>query len=225
MKKVTLLVVLMTMGTLLMAQNLEIEGKAKITVMDTVTDVSANVVRQPDGTLALRQYKIGDIAQGGIIFYIDESGEHGLAADTVDLSTGIGWHPGLAENTQARGDGPFAGEMNTAIIISTQVAFTGVGDLYAARLCAGLQRGGYGDWYLPSFQELNLMWNNLADSDGNGTNSGPTDPGNLGGFAADWYWSSTEINYLLAYVRNFGDGRWMNFGKYENIRVRAVRAF
>ena len=50
-----------------------------ITVMDSVTDVSANVVRQADGTLALRQYKIGDMAQGGIIFYIDESGEHGLA--------------------------------------------------------------------------------------------------------------------------------------------------
>ena len=33
--------------------------------MDTVTDVSANVVRQADGTLALRQYKIGDMAQGG----------------------------------------------------------------------------------------------------------------------------------------------------------------
>ena len=70
--------------------------------MDTVTDITANVVRQSDGTLALRQYKIGDIAQGGIIFYIDESGEHGLAADTVDLSTGIRWYAGSYGSTRRR---------------------------------------------------------------------------------------------------------------------------
>ena len=118
------------------AQSLEVVGRAKITVMDTVTDASANVVMQSDGTLALRQYKIGDLAQGGIIFYIDESGEHGLAADTADVSEGIRWHAGTYGNTQAKGDGPFAGEMNTAIIISSQVAIGDDGDPYAARLCA-----------------------------------------------------------------------------------------
>ncbi len=115
-------------------------------MLDTVTDVSANVVRQSDGTLALRHYKIGDMTQGGIVFYIDESGEHGLVVDTADLSTGIRWYAGANGKTQAKGDGPFAGEMNTAIIISSQVAIGNDLSIYAARICSELQKGGYGDW-------------------------------------------------------------------------------
>ncbi len=70
------------------AQNkLEVEGKARITVMDTVTNVSSNIVRQSDGTLALRQYQIGDFAQGGIVFWVDETGEHGMC----QLSKGPFW--------------------------------------------------------------------------------------------------------------------------------------
>ena len=95
MKRIALLTFLLSLLVIgLNGQMIEVVGKAKITEMDTVTDITANVVRQSDGALALRQYKIGDIAQGGIIFYIDESGEHGLAADTVDLSTGIRWYAG-----------------------------------------------------------------------------------------------------------------------------------
>lgn len=213
MKKITsitLLLSLLISG--LYAQNLEVEGKAKITVMDTVTDVSANVVRQIDGTMALRQYKIGDMAQGGIVFYVDESGEHGLAADTGDLSTAIRWNASTDGNTQAKGDGPFAGEMNTAIIISSQVAIGDDGSTYAARLCAELQKGGYGDWYLPSKEELNLMYENLHVA-------------GLGGFASELYWSSTEVFSFAAWVQDFLDGSQISFTKTSNRRVRAVRAF
>ncbi len=197
----------------LYAQNLEVIGKAKITVMDTVTDVSANLVRQTDGTLALRQYKIGDMAQGGIVFYVDESGEHGLAADTVDLSTSQRWYAGTNGNTQAKGDGPFAGEMNTAIIISSHVAIGDDGGTYAARLCAELQKGGYGDWYLPSKEELNLMYTNLHLA-------------GLGGFASAFYWSSAESSSSSAWGQNFISGIQGSSNKSNDfVRVRAVRAF
>ncbi len=86
-----------------------------------------------------------------------------------------------------------AGEFHTERIIANQ----GLGN-YAAQLCAAYQGGNYGDWYLPSKYTLNLMWLNLADSDGNGLNSGPSDPNNLGNFAADFYWSSTELDSFLA---------------------------
>ena len=212
MRKITLLTYLISLSVMsLFAQNVEVEGKAKITVMDTVTDVSANVIRQSDGTLALRQYKIGDMAQGGIVFYIDESGEHGLVADTVDLSTGIRWYAGTFGNTQAKGDGPFAGEMNTAIIISSQVAIGDDEGTYAARLCAELQKGGYGDWYLPSKEELNLMHTNLHLA-------------GLGGFASVYYWSSNEFNNLSAWARNFANSDH-HFIKNTSYRVRAVRSF
>lgn len=195
------------------AQTIEVQGKATITDMDTLTDVSANVVRLSDGTLALRQYKSGDLAQGGIVFYVDESGEHGLAADTVDLTAGIRWFAGTNGNTQARGNGPFAGEMNTAIIISSQVAIGDDGDDYAARLCADLQKGGYGDWYLPSIEELNLMYTNLQLE-------------GLGGFTGSFYWSSTEVSSSGAFGKNFSNGSQASGAKNTNsVRVRPIRAF
>ena len=214
MKKFTLLtfsICLVVMN--ISAQTIEVQGKATITDMDTMTDVSANVVRLSDGTLALRQYKSGDLAQGGIVFYVDESGEHGLAADTVDLTVGTRWFAGTNGNTQARGNGPFAGEMNTAIIISSQVAIGDDGDDYAARLCADLQKGGYGDWYLPSIDELNLMYTNLQLE-------------GLGGFTGSFYWSSTEVSSSGAFGKNFGNGSQASGDKNTNsVRVRPIRAF
>ena len=215
MKKFTLLTYLVSLSVIkLFAQNLEVEGKTKITVMDTVTNVSANVIRQSDGTLALRQYKIGDMAQGGIVFYVDESGEHGIVADTVDLSEGLRWYAGADVNTQAKGDGPFSGEMNTAIIISSQAALGGDVNTYAARLCAELQKGGYSDWYLPSKEELNLMYTNLH------LNS-------LGDFESEIYWSSTEGNTDFAGIRALrhfsGNVNSLHFIKWEGLSVRCLR--
>lgn len=213
MKKISLFISTMSLLVVgLRAQDLEVEGKAKITAMDTVTDVPANVVRQSDGTLALRQYKIGDLAQGGIVFYVDESGEHGLVVDTENLSEAAQWMPGTFGHTQAKGDGPFAGEMNTAIIISSHVAIGDNGSMYAARLCAELQKGGYGDWYLPSREELVLMRDNLHLA-------------GLGGFGNFDYWSSTEVDDQDAWFFDFADGNQEGIAKDSSSRVRAVRAF
>lgn len=213
MIKTTLLsFIISLMAICLCAQNLEVEGEVKITAMDTMSDVSANVVRQSDGTLALRQYKIGDMAQGGIVFFVDESGEHGLVADPADLNTGIRWYAGTFGNTQAKGDGPFAGEMNTAIIISSLIAVGDDGSTYAARLCAELQKGGYGDWYLPSKEELNMMYTDLYLA-------------GLGNFASEVYWSSTEAPSGNAWEQNFDSGFQNDNNKSVSFRVRAVRAF
>jgi len=90
MKNVTLLVVLMSMGALLMAQNLEIQGKAKITVMDPATASAQQVAREPDGTLSLMTsgtttYTIGDFAQGGVVFWVSASGAHGKVVSIYNV--------------------------------------------------------------------------------------------------------------------------------------------
>jgi hypothetical protein len=69
------------------------------------------------------------------------------------------------------------------------------------------------------------MWTNLADSDGDGQNTGPSDPNNLGGFSAGNYWSSTEANYDYAWLQYFTSGAQVNFGKHLDYYVRSVRAF
>lgn len=102
------------------------------------------------GSGGAMNYSIGDFAQGGIVFWLDETGQHGLVCAKEDQNTHIRWHAGTKGSTQAKGDGPFAGEAKTAIIIAAHVAIGDDGQPYAARICNELQisEGGktYGDW-------------------------------------------------------------------------------
>jgi len=157
------------------------------------------------------KYQVGDSAQGGIIFWVDETGEHGLVAATSDQSTGVRWYAGTYGSTRATGDGLYAGEANTAIIISSQVSIGDDGSDYAAQLCANYQGGGYGDWYLPSKYELNLLYQQKNV---------------VGGFASAYYWSSTEVDSGYAWIQNFYNSNQLNGSKgVASYRVRAVRAF
>jgi len=176
-------------------------------------------------TISETKYQVGDFAQGGIVFWVDETGEHGLvcAKSDQDGGSGVRWFAGTYGNTQAKGDGPYAGEANTSIIIAAQVAIGDDGNTYAARICNELQitEGGktYGDWYLPSKEELNLMYQNKATIDATATtNSGS-------GFASAYYWSSTEYNINFAWLQGINTGSQGYSGKYGTGLVRAVRAF
>ena len=95
----------------------------------------------------------------------------------------------------------------------------------AAVKCSDATDESFTDWFLPSIKELELMWSNLADSDMNGTNSGPTDNGNLGEFANDNYWSSTPGDDSGSWLINFGNGNISAALRSEGNRVRAVRLF
>lgn len=169
------------------------------------------------------KYSIGDFAQGGIVFWLDESGQHGLVCAKTDQSSGVRWYAGTNGNTQAKGDGPFAGELNTAIIIAAQVAIGDDGDTYAARICNELRitENGktYGDWYLPSKAELNLMFLNKAIIDATATGNGGDS------FARDFYWSSSEIGDNAASAQLFNSGFQIGFIKNVPRKVRAIRAF
>jgi hypothetical protein len=155
---------------------------------------------------------VGESYGGGIVFYVYDNGQHGLIAATEDQSTSIRWNAGTSTNTIAMADGVGAGKTNTAIIIANQ----GYGDgaTYAARICNEYQItvGGvtYGDWYLPSKFELNLLYLQRTV---------------VGGFANLDYWSSTENFNNLAWVQAFLDGVQGKFIKNSTVYVRAVRAF
>ncbi|MCF8235703.1 MAG: hypothetical protein K9G67_03375 [Bacteroidales bacterium] len=120
----------------------------------------------PMGGSSPTTYSVGDFAQGGIVFWVSETGQHGLVCAKEDQSTGVRWYAGTYGFTRATGNGPFSGELNTSIIISSQVSIGDDGSNYAAQICNDLQvtEGGktYGDWYLPSKGELNLMYQNKA---------------------------------------------------------------
>lgn len=80
----------------------------------------------------------------------------------------------------------------------------------ALQICIDCREGGYDDWYLPSQDELNLLYQ-LQNV--------------IGGFAEDYYWSSTEEEYYSAWNQFFEDGYKIFEDKVDAYRVRAIRAF
>ncbi len=170
-----------------------------------------------------KTYSVGDFAQGGIVFWLDETGEHGLvcAKSNQDGGSGIRWYAGTNTYTMAKGDGPYAGELNTAIIIANQG--NGDGNTYAARVCNELQitENGktYCDWYLPSKNELRLMYLNKTTIYATATANGGV------GLGSNYYWSSTEYNNANVWIQNFDLGDQTPINKDFTVKVRAVRAF
>lgn len=156
---------------------------------------------------------IGENYGGGIVFYVYDYGQHGLIAATADQSVGIQWYNGTYRSTGTTGDGVSAGSMNTAMIVATQMADNQIGN-FAAKVCADYSSTENdvpcGDWYLPSKYELNLLYQQKSV---------------VGGFASDYYWSSTEANADGACGQDFNNGYQGNYYKNDGQYVRAVRAF
>ena len=153
---------------------------------------------------------IGDIYQGGIVFYLDGNGG-GLTTAIADQSTGADWGCYGTTITGADGTAIGTGNQNT-IDIETECITSGI----AADLCANLILSGYGDWFLPSRDELELMYINLHNQ-------------GLGSFSNDYYWSSSEWGPNDSWYVYFADGTVSYLHppiyKQSDISVRAIRAF
>jgi hypothetical protein len=163
---------------------------------------------------------IGQTYQGGIIFYLDPSGCHGLISAPTDQSTGAQWIDSLATsyfNMRASGHGLFEGKYNTYAINGGQG-----GTSSAAAICEFLTLGGYSDWYLPSVEELNKMYQNIGQGNSLGL-------GNVGGFAGNNYWSSTDAGpdgWYTVWGQNFSSGFQSGLLEKDTfLHVRAIRAF
>ena len=180
---------------------------------------------------------VGDSYGGGIVAYIFVPGDigyvagqtHGLIAAIVDQTTsaGVKWFPSTFYDVTRTLFGQ--GLANTISII----AASGGSSLtsYAAGLASSYNGGGYSDWYLPSKEELNKLYQNRV-AIGNFATSG---------IAA--YWSSSQkgtFNFkdfteyakgiTSAWVQLFftdGDagGTQKDLGISNLRRVRAVRVF
>ena len=119
--------------------------------------------------IKLTTYELGDILpDGGIVFYVDASGQHGLAAQPKDETKEATWNE-------------------------------------AQRLASAHRQG----WHLPTQHELALLYEQKDV---------------VGGFANNYYWSSTENDSLFAWAQGFSYDS-SDFFKSLVLPVRAVRAF
>ncbi len=170
-------------------------------------------------------YSVGDFAQGGVVFWVDETGQHGLACAIKDQSSPAKWKVGNNSIwTYATGKGIYAGEMNTFLIIAKYTEEADDGRTgYAAKICADYyvtQNGVmYGDWYLPSYEELRKMYDRKTKINATATAN------NGNALAGNKYWSSFEEENSTVRTISFDNGNYFHTNKNNEYRVRAIRAF
>ena len=156
---------------------------------------------------------IGAYYQGGIIFWIDSTGQHGLICDVNDLGQTV---YGCYGSNIIGADGIVigTGQQNTIDII-TGCNWNGI----AADLCANSTAQAFTDWFLPSKDELNQIFINKAIIEyAFLLNSGSP-------FANEFYWSSTDDGTYNAWEQDFLYGTQQEDPKVNNNYVRAIRAF
>jgi hypothetical protein len=142
----------------------------------------------------------------GIIFYVEPSGNNGLmcaASDLTPRSFGCGLP--IATSTAVG-----TGLANTNAVLNTCNNL----NIYncAAAECKYATINGYSDWYLPSRDELSLMYSNLKVN-------------NIGGFGCNDYWSSSQYNNDLIWSVFFCGGAQFYDHSYQVYSVRPVRRF
>ena len=163
---------------------------------------------------------LGNYALGGILFYIDETLEHGYIVSLGDSQPGE-W--GCADGEILNSDGSILGSgyVNTLAILASDCKTFGISPItaaYSASQVVSVDEDEYA-WYLPSIDELELLyqereWIDDSLSAHNGERFGNTT-----------YWSSTQDGADKAKSVSFGNGLTKSSYKVSVNEVRAIRTF
>lgn len=163
----------------------------------------------------------GEMFGGGVVFWVDHTGQHGLICSLVDLSIAEAWS-NIITQVGPPAQSFWNGLGNTNAVWNTVSPSSG-----AIYLCHEYENINYGtgtfnDWFLPAIDQFRLLLyaryqvNQAIELDGNPA----TTP-----FAATDYWTSTEYLDDQAYYYNLP----LNYEDFDLktswYAVRAVRAF
>jgi len=185
-----------------------------ITVMVTSSGNSGSVTSDP----IIIKYLIGDAGPGGgIVFYrnlngftMADTGEKAYHLEVAPVSQGqLFWASSSFTNRDIGTNYAIGtGRRNTTLILSIDSAAP------AALACKNYNGGGKIDWFLPSFDELTLMYEAR-------TRFGITTIADAGGRI----WSSSQYDNYYATNRYFRTGQTDSIPKGWDVTVYAIRAF
>jgi len=190
----------------------------------------------PSVQVTVQTFEIGDLGPaGGIVFYDkgnDSDGWRYLEVAPKDLGNAEWGLYGYDINGTDTRIG--FGKRNTELIIAALNLRGENGK--AAQLCREYTLNGYDDWFLPSKDELDLIYINLKHN----VNKGKLhflryemklSKNKFEFFSNYWYWSSSQddSDSNCAWAQRFNIRSQGNFNDYNDkkymYRVRAVRAF
>ncbi len=166
------------------------------------------------GQLSDTTHFIGEYYVGGIIFFLSDDGKHGLIVAKPEHRKLLSWSNGKNKITgTTEEERKYKGIENTVSIVNLLTGDNPTGN-FAAKACIDfstiVEGNTYDDWYLPSKQELNLLFQNNKK---------------IGDFDERYYWSSNEASSEEAWVQSFYDGRQLRIEKSDENYVIAIRSF
>lgn len=189
----------------------------------TVTVAADNAPQAEMGVLVLGY---GCIYKGGFLFAIDDStpntGSIGGKVAALTDEDSLQWAT-VSDITSA--DSLTDGSANTAALGEP------VGQYPAAQACLNNSSQGFTDWYMPAICELGRFVGSGSDAGCGATNPNlytTLHMNNLGGFASDSYWSSTEFSadpQSFVWSQDFSNGAQLATDKAVAVRGRCARAF
>jgi len=153
-----------------------------------------------------QEYKTGDTGPAGGIMVVTLTNIFEAApSDSGTNAWGV-------RRTESGGTGTAAGmgKRNTRALVSVLEKAGESGK--AAQTCSALQQGGKDGWFLPSLDDLLLVYTHLKQN-------------GLGGFSDSLYWSSSEYDGHDGWYIDFTDGKTGHDYKDNTYSVRAIRAF
>lgn len=206
---------------------------------DGIQHINQNVTPQstvvtfsvPSCTPAVRTYSVGDTGPGGgIVFYVASSNFTSTGSDCgtsckyleaapTDISGTYGWcsNTGSSLNVTATGIGTGMANTTTADTTCTSGAI---------QQAADYTNNSKTDWHLSSKDELNELCKYARTQTTGDTSVVCANSGSLRtGFAAGYYWSSSEVSASNAWGQYFDLGNQSSGGKTSVDQVRPVRAF
>ncbi len=169
------------------------------------------------------KFVIGEEYLGGVVYFLESNGKHGIIVAKEDLSTLANWGCVSTFVSGAR-FALFGGKANTTAILQAGCTSSDSAAGLAAVYSAVPDRSDKGEWFLPSIGELKYLFNQRQmasqlklDTDSN----------------TGVYWSSTQysdkegeqVNKAYAYVLHMGVGEKFKIHKGSSNKVRPVRYF
>jgi hypothetical protein len=162
---------------------------------------------------------IGEAFGGGVIFHLWKDAaavEHGLiVAQTGLVGNGSAWSNVSSTEIGATARSTWNGLSNCGAIVNQPghaQSAAGLSLLYVSN--------GFGDWYLPSYAEMNLLWTNLFNVNKTLSTISGASPIPLFN-----YWTSTESNNSQAFGFFMFTGTPQEFSKSIQLSIIAIRSF
>jgi hypothetical protein len=169
----------------------------------TISGTGGNTITLPTAASSL---KVGDTHQGGIIVYLNPDGISGLIVATTDLASND-FQSGGSDTYVPGASDYYDGEANTTALMASPSTFE------AAAACDAYGGGGFNDWFLPSYTQWIIIYNNLYA---------------LGGFnfGTGIYWTSTQTGLGTTAVSFYLSGSGvLSYDVDTQAAVRPMRSF